>query len=206
VLRFEDSEGQRLMLVDDRGAPFEGEVWDGGDVPVDYALRGFYAVMLSVPRLDWTDPILTDVLAFRQTGQAQYPGGAKVLIYETGEGGPGRELWVSEEPNKPIARLGAGGVHHVAFRVADRDEQQYWHERISRAGLRVSPFIDRYYFQSIYFRISNGILFEIATDGPGFATDEDLEKLGETLALPPFLEPQREQIEAGLKPIVIPES
>jgi glyoxalase family protein len=205
VLRFEDPEGQRLLLVDDEGAPFEGEVWDGSDVPVEYALCGFYAVMLSTPRLDWIDPILTEALAFRQTRHAQYPGGGEVLIYDAGEGGPGRELWLVEEPDKPIARLGAGGVHHVAFRVADEEEQRFWHERISRAGLRVSPFIDRFYFRSIYFRISNGILFEIATDGPGFATDEDLDALGETLALPPFLESRREQIEAGLRPIVIPE-
>ena len=206
VLRFEDPEGQRLLLVNDAGATFEGEVWQGSDVPVEYALRGFYAVMLYIPRLDWIDPILTEVLAFRQTGQAQYPDGGEVLIYETGEGGPGRELWVVEEPNQPVARLGAGGVHHVAFRVVDEEEQRYWHERASRAGLHVSPFIDRFYFHSIYFRISNGILFEIATDGPGFATDEDLDSLGEKLALPPFLEPQRQQIEAGLKPIVIAHS
>lgn len=203
VLRFEDPEGQRLLLVDDQGAPYEGEVWDGTDVPVEYALRGFYAVLLSVPRLDWFDPILTEVLAFRQSGRAQYPQGGEVIIYESGSGGPGRELWVVEEPDKPIARSGAGGVHHVAFRVKDQDEQRYWHERVSGAGLRVSPFIDRYYFKSIYFRISNGILFEIATDGPGFATDEDLNSLGEKLALPPFLEPRREAIEAGLKPIVV---
>ena len=123
-----------------------------------------------------------------------------------GEGGPGREVWVVEEPDASAAWLGAGGVHHVAFRVADGDEQRYWHERTARVGLRVSRIIDRFYFQSIYFRISNGILFEIATDGPGFATDEDLDSLGETLALPPFLEPQREQIEAGLKPIVVAQS
>ncbi len=205
MLRFDDPEGQRLVLVDDRGADYEGETWDGTDVPAEYALRGFYAVMLSIPQLDWIDPILTQVLAFRPARTAEYPGGAQVVIYESGEGGPGRELWVIEEPDKPIARLGAGGVHQVAFRVADKEEQRYWHERIARSGLRVSPFIDRYYFQSIYFRISNGILFEIATDGPGFTADEDLETLGERLALPPFLEPQRAQIEAGLKPIVVPQ-
>jgi glyoxalase family protein len=96
-------------------------------------------------------------------------------------------------------------VHHVAFRVADEAEQREWHGRVARGGLRVSPFIDRFYFRSIYFRISNGILFEIATDGPGFAADEDLDTLGEKLALPPFLEGRREQIEAGLKPIVVPQ-
>jgi glyoxalase family protein len=110
---------------------------------------------------------------------------------------------VVEEPNTRIARLGAGGVHHVAFRVADQDEQKYWRSRIVQVGLPISAFIDRYYFHSIYFRISNGILFEIATDGTGFAMDEDPETLGERLALPPFLEPQRAEIEAGLKPIVM---
>ncbi|MFC1960814.1 ring-cleaving dioxygenase [Chloroflexota bacterium] len=203
IIRFEDPEGQRLLLIDDDSATFEGEVWDGSDVPVDYALRGFYAAMLSVPSLDMIASILTDVLDYQQKHDGQYPDGSQITIYETSSGGPGNELWVVEEPDQPIAQLGAGGVHHVAFRVADKEEQRYWHSRIARSGLRVSPFIDRFYFQSIYFRITNGILFEIATDGPGFATDEDLENLGERLALPPFLEDQRERIEAGLKPIVV---
>nr|MBN1229907.1 ring-cleaving dioxygenase [Anaerolineae bacterium] len=203
ALRFEDPEGQRLMLVDDGGYPFEGEAWDGVDIPVAYALRGFYTVVLSVPSLDEVQPILTDVLQFRLARRDRDPGGSEILVYETGAGGPGRELWVVEEPDKPIARLGAGGVHHVAFRVTDGSQQQYWQERASEVGLRVTPVIDRFYFQSIYFRISRGILFEIATDGPGFAVDEHLDNLGEKLALPPFLESQREQIEAGLKPIVV---
>lgn len=206
MLRFEDPEGQRLALLDDGGVPYEGEIWDGAGVPVEHALRGFYAVMLSVPRFDRIDPILTQALQFRPTRRADYPTGVQAVIYEMGAGGPGREVWVVEEPDQPIGWLGAGGVHHVAFRVADDDQQRHWHERIARSGLRVSPVIDRFYFHSIYFRISNGILFEIATDGPGFAADEDLENLGETLALPPFLEPHREQIEAGLKPIVVARS
>jgi glyoxalase family protein len=203
VLRFEDPEGQRLMLVDDGGAAFDGEIWDGSDVPVEHALRGFYAIMLSTPRLDWLDPILTHVLQFRPAQRTPHPDGGEVTIYEMGEGGPGREVWVIEEPDKPVAWLGAGGVHHTAFRAADDEEQQYWRDRITRAGLPVSPFIDRFYFRSIYFRISNGILFEIATDGPGFGADEDMDSLGEKLALPPFLEAQRAQIEAGLKPIQV---
>jgi glyoxalase family protein len=206
VLRFEDPEGQRLMLVDDAGAAVEGEVWDGSDVPVDYALRGFYAILLSIPHLDWIDPILTQVLQFHQTQRAPFPEYGTATIYEMGEGGPGREVWVVEEPDKPVAWLGAGGVHHAAFRVANDETQRYWHERVGRAGLRVSPVIDSFYFHSIYFRISNGILFEIATDGPGFAADEDPDRLGEKLALPPFLEPKRAQIEAGLKPIVVPQA
>ena len=201
ILRFTDPEGQRLALLDDGGADFEGVVWDGTDVPADCALRGFYAVMISVPALRNVEPILTQVLHFSEMQRANYPTGQEVILYNMDKGGPGHQLWVVEEPNVPIARLGAGGVHHVAFRVRDKEEQAYWRERIANVGLPISGFIDRYYFHSIYFRISNGILFEIATDGPGFAMDEDLDKLGERLALPPFLEPQRTQIEAGLKPI-----
>lgn len=205
ALRLEDPEGQRLMLVDDGGAAFEGELWDGSDVPLEAALRGFYAVLLSIPRLDWIDPILTEVLHFRQARRDQGPDGRDVVVYETGDGGPGREVWVIEEPDTATARPGAGGVHHVAFRTADEAQQRYWRERVIKAGLHVSPVIDRFYFHSIYFRISNGILFEIATDGPGFTADEALDTLGERLALPPFLEPRRAQIEAGLKPIVVPQ-
>lgn len=203
VLRFEDPEGQRLMLVDDEGADYEGTIWDGSDVPAKFALRGFYASMLSVPALERIEPILTQVLQFREAQQTPYPDGTTVHIFEMAGGGPGRELWVAVEPDKPIARPGAGGTHHVAFRVVDNKEQSNWHEHIMSAGLNVSPVIDRYYFQSIYFRISRGILFEIATDGPGFTADEDLETLGEKLALPPFLEAKREMIEANLKPIVM---
>lgn len=204
ILRFADPEGQRLVLVDDGGADYEGEIWDGVDIPAEYAVRGFYATMLSVPRLDTIEPILTEVLQFSETLRTIYPGGRETVIYSMGIGGPGRELWVVEEPGEAIGRLGAGGVHHVAFRVTDQEEQKHWHQRITSAGLPVSSFIDRYYFKSIYFRISNGILFEIATDEPGFAVDESLETLGERLALPPFLEPRRAQIEAGLKPILMP--
>jgi len=204
ALRFEDPEGQRLMLIDDEGADYEGIIWDGSDVPTEVAIRGFYAAMISVPVLSRVEPILTEVLSFRRSGEAEYPDGTPAVIYQIGEGGPGRQLWVKEEPDLPLARQGAGGTHHVAFRVEDADKQVEWRRRIQSTGLHISPVIDRFYFQSIYFRISNGILFEIATEGPGFAADEDPSSLGEKLALPPFLEPKREMIEANLKPIVRP--
>ncbi len=108
---------------------------------------------------------------------------------------------VLERPGAAQARLGKGGVHHVAFRTPDEEEQRSWRERIREAGLGVTPQIDRYYFRSIYFREPGGVLFEIATDGPGFATDEEAEHLGERLSLPPFLEGQRRQIEDNLRPI-----
>jgi glyoxalase family protein len=203
VLRFEDMEGQRLMLVDDQGADFHGEVWDEAGIPADSALRGFYGVVLSVPRLDRFEPILTQLLDFERVGQFPALDDAEetITVYAMDGGGPGKEVWVLEQPRKPIQRLGYGGVHHVAFRVSDDGEQRAWNERLQRIGVGTSGVVDRFYFKSLYFRVSNGILFELATDGPGFAADEPLESLGEKLALPPFLEPSRAQIEAGLKPL-----
>jgi glyoxalase family protein len=201
ILPFEDAEGQRLTLVDDEGAPFHGEIWDGADIPSEHAIRGFYGIALSTPRLSYLTPVLTEALQFEETNRLTNEAGETVVIYSMDGGGPGKEVHVVEQPRTNVAMLGAGGVHHAAFRVTDGDEQNEWRQRLLRSGLGVSPLIDRFYFQSIYFRISNGILFEIATDGPGFASDEPLEALGQTLALPPFLEPYRDQIEAGLKPI-----
>jgi glyoxalase family protein len=203
MLRFEDPEGQRLTLVDDGGASFHGEPWDGADVPAEHRIRGFYGVGLSIPTLQHIEPVLTQLLGFARV--AEHPSldnpEETVYIYGMDGGGPGKEVHVVEQPNQPPARLGAGGTHHVAFRLSDDEEQRQWNERLTRVGLPTSGVIDRYYFKSLYFRISNGILFELATDGPGFATDEALETLGERLALPPFLEPHRQEIEAGLRPI-----
>ena len=111
------------------------------------------------------------------------------------------ELHVKVEPGASPASPGAGGVHHVAFRTPTSEQYDAWAERLEKFGLRSSGPVDRYYFRSLYFREPNGILFEIATDGPGFASDEPMETLGERLALPPFLEPRREAIERGLKPL-----
>ena len=205
ILRFEDPEGQRLTLVDDQGAPFEGEVWLGAGVPEEFAIRGFFGVSLSTPSLSYLTPILTTILDWKETGRHTNENGEQVVIFAMDDGGAGKEVHVVEQPNTRTAYLGAGGVHHVAFRVKDDDEQRLWRQRLVSSRVGVSEFIDRYYFHSIYFRISNGILFEIATDGPGFAADEPVETLGEKLALPPFLEPRRAQIEAGLKPIEVPQ-
>jgi glyoxalase family protein len=124
-----------------------------------------------------------------------------VHVYEMGEGGPAAELHVAVRPALAPALPGAGGVHHVAFRTPNADEYNAWAERLRSLRIPNSGKVNRFYFQSLYFREPNGILFEIATDGPGFATDEPLETLGEKLALPPFLEPRRAEIEAGLKPV-----
>ncbi|MCC6896780.1 MAG: ring-cleaving dioxygenase [Anaerolineae bacterium] len=203
ILRFEDPEGQRLTLVDDGGADFHGQIWDGADVPAEFAIRGFYGVQLSVPALGQVGLILTQLLGFEETSRQPNPANPQeeVIIYSMDGGGPGKEVQVVIQPELGRAFLGSGGVHHVAFRVKDVAEQDYWNDLLTKRGLRTSGLVDRYYFQSLYFRISGGILFELATDGPGFATDEAVETLGERLALPPFLEPYREQIEKGLKPL-----
>jgi glyoxalase family protein len=117
--------------------------------------------------------------------------------------GPSAELHVAVEPGAAAARLGAGGVHHVAFRTPDDEQYDAWEERLVRMGMPTSGPVDRFYFRSLYFREPGGILFEIATDGPGFAMDEKPDSLGKRLALPPFLEPQRNEIESGLKPLDI---
>jgi len=206
AIRFDDPEGQRLALVDDGGAPAETEAWAGSDVPAEHALRGFHAVTLSVPRLTRVEPILTQVLGFTELrrGPSPHNPAEELIVYGMGEGaagGPGREVRLLVQPDAPRAWLGRGGVHHVAFRLHDAAEQQRWADYLLNAGVRHSGIIDRFYFKSLYFRISNGILFELATDGPGFASDEDPAHLGEALALPPFLEPRRAQIEAGLQPL-----
>ena len=200
VLPFADPEGQRLLLADDGGAP-GGTPWENSPVPAEYAIRGLHAMTLSVARLEPTAQVLTQVLGFRQAGEYARPGAERVVVFESGPGGPGTQLHVAVLPGVRGARLGEGGVHHVAFRTPSDEEHRLWQERIAAAGLGVTPVIDRFYFRSIYFREPGGVLFEIATDGPGFATDEDPAHLGEGLALPPFLEPHRAAIEAGLKPL-----
>lgn len=204
VLPFVDLEGQRLELIDDSvgspGVP-PGDAWDRGPVPAAWGIRGLAEVTITAKSGNPTEQVLVDLLGFRKTGETSEDN-HRVAMYATGPGGPGAEVRVVERPDLRLgAFVGAGGVHHVAFRTPNPEEHAAWRERIAAAGLHVTPVIDRYYFKSIYFREPGGVLFEIATDGPGFATDEDLEHLGETLALPPFLEPHRREIEATLKPI-----
>jgi glyoxalase family protein len=201
-----DPEGQRLLLVDDSGAALPGGTpWAASPVPVEAAIRGMAAVTLTVARLDYTALVLTEALGFRQTGEWAAPDGSgrRLVSFETGPGGPGATVHVDVQPDAPRARQGYGGVHHIAFRTPDDAQHRAWQQHLSRLGLQVTPVIDRYYFRSIYFREPGGVLYEIATDGPGFAVDEDAATLGERLALPPFLEPRRAAIEAGLRPLTV---
>jgi glyoxalase family protein len=199
VLDFEDSEGQRLSLVDD-GGDRPAHPWDRSPIPAERQIRGLGPITISVPELARTEGILREVMAMRRV-RDYGDAGTSVHVFAMGEGGPAAELHVRVEPDLAPARPGAGGVHHVAFRTPDEDSYQACADRLRSSRVPSSGPVDRFYFKSLYFREPNGILFEIATDGPGFATDEPLESLGERLALPPFLEPRRAEIEAGLKPL-----
>jgi glyoxalase family protein len=201
TLPFEDGEGQRLVLVDDGGSG-AASPWENSTVPAEHQIRGLGPIVLSVQNLARIDQVLTGVMNMRRAREYAGPGASvQVHVFTMGEGGPAAELHVIEEKNVGVARQGAGGVHHVAFRTPDNEQYYAWAQRLNEFGIPNSGQIDRFYFRSLYFREPNGILFEIATDGPGFATDEPMEKLGERLALPPFLEARRAEIEAGLKPL-----
>lgn len=201
---FTSPEGMRLALFDDGRAPTMSTPWDKSPVPAHVAIRGLDTATIIVQEIEHLSLVLTQILGFRQTREYRSPveDTHRIFVFETGEGGPGTELHVEAHPNGKPGDLGIGGVHHVAFRTPNPDEHRLWHAHLAQAGLGVTPVIDRFYFKSIYFRVPGGVLFEIATDGPGFATDEDIEHLGEHLALPPFLEGQRTQIEKNLHPLM----
>jgi glyoxalase family protein len=203
TIDFEDGEGQRLSLVDDGGTGGDPVIWDHSPVPPEHQIRGLGPIIMSVPDPDPTAAILTNVMNMRPAREYSHPATSlnQVHVFEMGPGGAGAELHVAVQPDLPVARQGAGGVHHVAFRTPTFGEYDAWVATLGRMGVPNSGPIDRFYFRSLYFREPNGVLFEIATDEPGFAVDEDAATLGERIALPPFLEPHREKIVAGLKPI-----
>jgi glyoxalase family protein len=204
MLHFTDPEGQQLVLAaDDGGGMGPGVPWDNSPVPPERQIRGLHHVRLIVEELAPTALILTEVLGFRQAREYTSPENSSqgTVVFETGPGGPGTEVHVDERPELQIGRVGIGGVHHIAFRTPTDEEHRQWREQVARAGLGITQVIDRYYFRSLYFREPGHILYEIATDGPGFAVDEDADHLGENLVLPPFLEPRRDEIEAGLRPL-----
>lgn len=201
-LRFEDFEGQRLSLeVGDGSGP--AIPWSGSAVPPERQLRGLGPVVIDLPRAEPTARFLEERLGFRPLGDDRDPeeAGTTVLRLGLGEGGATGEVRLRIRPGLGPARPGAGGVHHVAFRVPDRAGLAAWAARLDAARVRHSGEIERTWFRSLYLREPGGVLLELATDGPGFAVDEPVERLGERLVLPPFLEPRRAAIEAGLPPL-----
>ncbi len=194
TLDFEDQEGQRLSLIDDEGNA-EVHPWTDSPVPADCQIRGLGPITISVPDLQPTERVLTNLMGMTALGSH-----GDVLAYRMKGDGPVAELHVVLEPTSPPAGQGAGGVHHVAFNIPSADYSA-WAQRLRDLRMPNSGPVDRFWFKSLYFREPAGILFEIATDGPGFATDEPLDSLGKTLSLPPFLENRRGEIEANLKPL-----
>lgn len=205
TLAFRDFEGTRLILVadnDEKGVR-AGVPWQRDDIPLEHAIVGLGPVTLTVAIAEPTIGVLTEVMGFRFVDS--YPSlegdHPDILVYATGEGGSGAEVHIETRPDLPRARLGRGGVHHVAFRVPNEEEYNQWAERLQEHRMPNSGKVERYYFKALYFREPNGILFELSTDTPGFATDEPMETMGEKLSLPSFLEPNRKEIEEKLRPL-----
>jgi glyoxalase family protein len=186
---FEDPEGlrQRLVATTAEDEPLTAE---HPDIPAEHALQGFDGVHVYASRPDASRPVLEEVLGFGGAGDAVWESRGKT------RGG----LYAYDEPPEARGLGGAGTVHHIAW-SSTLDDHQEWHERVAAAALRPSPIIDRFWFRSIYFREPSGVLFEIATLGPGFAVDEDQEHLGESLVLPPAFEHLRAEIEPVLTPL-----
>ncbi len=192
VLPLRDPDGMMLELVETAVLP-DFDHWKEGPVPESMALRGFHGTTLWVDEPATTGALLTNQMGYRLIGSE----GARTRYQAPGEA-MGQVVDLLHRPGQPRGRFGAGSIHHIAFRVANDDEQQTYQLRLQDAGLPVTPVQDRQYFHSIYFRVPAGVLFEIATDPPGFLLDEDAASLGQSLKLPPWLENRRTEIETYL--------
>lgn len=173
--------------------------WPDSAVDVEHAIRGFHSVTMTVAEATATFDLLVKTMGFRKVAQE-----GRRTRFETGQGGPHAILEVVESPDLPEGEESVGTVHHVAWRATDAGRQAEWREVLVKAGCNVTPVIDRYYFKSIYYREPGGVLFEIATDGPGFTVDEPVESLGSSLSLPPWFQVRRDRLDATLPPIVVP--
>jgi glyoxalase family protein len=195
ILILADPDGLKLELVAHSVPDAAAQPWKDASVPVEHAIRGFYSVTLCEQGYEATARVL-ETMGFRKTGEQ-----GNRFRFDVGEGGAGARVDVLCASEAGYGRIAVGTVHHVAWRVADDGSQLSWRKTLVSEHLNVTPVIDRCYFHSIYFREPGGVLFELATDPPGFTTDEPVDKLGEALKLPPWLEPNRKQIERVLPPI-----
>ena len=198
VMPIVDPHGLRLALVEN-GEPRAFTPWEHSPVPAEWQVRGLESARLRERELAPTATFLTEVLGFSFVSEES--GWHR---FGVSGGGPGAYIDVQEAPQAHRGAWGVGSVHHLAWRVDDVDHQTELRRRIEAAGRRPTPLIDRFWFKSVYFLEPGGVLFEAATDGPGFAVDEDPLHLGESLVLPPWLETHRSQIEAALPPLQMP--
>lgn len=198
ILPFEDFDGQLYQIISDENdkgvAP--GTPWKNGPVPVEYAIHGLGPVFITVSQFTAFKSAFEKVYMFKETASE-----GNYHLFETGEGGNGASVIIVDDTTSPAAYQGFGTVHHIAFRVPDEKGLNEWIERLQEFGLPNSGYVDRFFFKSLYARLAMPILFEIATDGPGFMGDEPYETLGEKLSLPPFLEGKREEIERQVRHI-----
>jgi glyoxalase family protein len=198
TLSFTDFDDQQYQLISDEAneGVEAGTPWQDGPIPLAYAITGLGPVFVRIAQFDYFKEVLEKVLLFEEVKQE-----GSFHLFEVGEGGNGASVIVEHNTVLPQPRQGFGTVHHTAFRVADRAVLEEWIKRLDGFGYRTSGYVNRYFFESLYARVAPQILFEFATDGPGFMGDEPYETLGEKLSLPPFLEAKREQIENAVRPI-----
>jgi glyoxalase family protein len=199
VLSFSDPDGLGLEIVAHPKAKEHGG-WTEGPIPPEHAIRGFHSVTLTEEGYESTVAMLTKDLGFRLVHE-----NGNSSRYEVGAGGPGAMVEVQCRPAAPRGVVNVGTVHHVAWRTPDDEQQKVWRGMLAAAGRNVTTIIDRKYFHSIYFREPGGVLFEIATDPPGFTVDEDESELGKSLKLPPWLESMRQHLEHTLPAVHLPE-
>ncbi len=198
TLSFVDFDEQQYMLISDEHnqGVASGTPWQNGPVPLEFAITGLGPIHIRIAEFDNLKAVLEQAMLMREVDQA-----GSLHLFEMGEGGNGAQVIVEHNVVLPSGRQGFGTVHHVAFRVEDTAALQEWIERMQQLRFNTSGYVDRFFFESLYARVARGVLFEWATDGPGFMGDEPYETVGEKLSLPPFLEPQREQIEQMVRPI-----
>ncbi|MGV3466783.1 MAG: ring-cleaving dioxygenase [Heyndrickxia sp.] len=198
TLSFVDFDDQQYQLISDehnKGVA-SGTPWQKGPIPLEYAITGLGPIFVRIADFGYFKEMMETVLRFKEIAQE-----GSFHLFEVGEGGNGAQVVVEQNVILPPGRQGYGTVHHAAFRVEDRSVLEEWIERMSNFGFHTSGYVDRFFFESLYARVAPQILFEFATDGPGFMGDEPYETLGEKLSLPPFLEPKRAEIESYVRPI-----
>lgn len=198
TLSFVDFDDQQYQLISDEQneGVASGTPWQDGPIPLEYAITGLGPIFIRIADFEPFKRVLEEVILYKEIATE-----GEFHLFEGHAGGNGDQIIVEHQPGLPNARQGYGSVHHVAFRVKDRAVLDEWTDRLEKFGFQTSGFVDRYFFGSLYARLTRRILFEFATDGPGFMGDEPYETLGEKLSLPPFLEPKREQIEQLVRPI-----
>lgn len=203
VIRFEDPDGLILELIEEPELPLEIESVSGwsNPIPDGSAIRHFHSVTLGIASPEPTARLLVDTFGYQAAGEEEGR-----LRFSSVQGQGGHVVDIIQPETSLHGRMGKGTIHHIAFRAKDDEEQAYWQDELSSLGFDVTPVRDRQYFRSIYFREPGGVLFEIATDPPGFTRDEAPDKLGSSLKLPEWLEPRRGALEKRLPDLNVPNS